>query len=735
MNRSSSCDRSCSIDQRRCKPASSSVPSRPSSRQMSVVASAAAVLLCFCACSSSLLIVSATVCLGANCLQASPYFDEVYSHYQPGEVGYEYTVTLLRFFLSLVCIIVGVWLIRWYMDFRVVWELASAVREERVMRIPAEWASARNSITRDVLAAWMQRQDKPIVPVGVNAIQVPVHTSLAAARLQLAPGTILPPLTLPSSPTSPASPPAGLDYVLKLVLSSSAQRSALVEVYLGVPMKLVVQLISDYEHFATRSREAHGGGAGARKHKKSKRGKHTDVNELASPSAASVQPVFVSRHQSTHPRLTGTGGGGVVEVEMAATITAAGPATPRGGGGFVAHRGRGSNPPPTPIVVDAGLPGSAPSRNNSPSHVTALSESKHLSQLSLREQPARGQSALESRSRPFFEHDHTDGRRSLTPRSPPMTGAAASSASSALSPSPSPSSPPPKGGVALPIGVLNPEEGSHLFMRHEYLHALPPTLFAAGCKQQVSLSFSAALLHETLRDINLCPMLIFLTALDDSVAVPLASPSVAATALPLSPARSNALQAQGKAQASPLSPSPVSVSSPAPRRPLTGELTIVQFAPAPASSHPSAAAAAAAAKQAAALSLPALAITTSDAAELAATAAAGDGEEKEAKDDDEEEKKSEVQSPTAATSPGAAAAQDAYTSRAKFERQLVITDDAVYEMEVRPRTSTARDSGTACVLCSPFCLCSFALLSLLLLPLLFRSCTVWTRVTPSASSV
>ena len=217
---------------------------------------------------------AASMCLSSHCLLASTGFTTVYPHYLPDEIGFDYSVTLFRFFIALVCILVAVWLARWYMDFRGVAELWAAVRDGRVIRIPPEWASARSSITREVLSAWMARQEQPtIVPTPVGQIRVPVHLTMAAAKLQLAPssmgasglaspsGALLSPSPSPGpnpspspgpspspslSPSSSAAPP-GLEYALRLVLSSTEEHACLVEVYLGVEMKKVVQLISAYD--------------------------------------------------------------------------------------------------------------------------------------------------------------------------------------------------------------------------------------------------------------------------------------------------------------------------------------------------------------------------------------------------------------------------------------------------------------------------------------------------------
>lgn len=214
---------------------------------------------------------AASMCLSSHCLLASTGFTSVYPQYLPDEIGFDYSVTLFRFFIALVCILVAVWLARWYMDFRGVAELWGAVRDGRVIRIPPEWASARSSITREVLSAWMARQEQPsIVPTSVGQIRVPVHLTMAAAKLQLAPsslgasglaspsGALLSPSPSPGPNPSPSPGPSpspspsssahpGLEYALRLVLSSAEHHACLVEVYLGVEMKKIVQLISAYD--------------------------------------------------------------------------------------------------------------------------------------------------------------------------------------------------------------------------------------------------------------------------------------------------------------------------------------------------------------------------------------------------------------------------------------------------------------------------------------------------------
>jgi hypothetical protein len=412
-----------------------------------------------------------------------------------------------------------------------------------------------------------------------------------------------------------------------------------------------------------------------------------------SPSGAAVQQqqqpqqAFMSAQQF---RSGGGGGGGGGRTDVSPDGGGGGGGrgsrSPRSPGGALSPGGRSNRVTPAPLALHAavGLPGVAPSPHNSPSHVTAESESKHVSQLSLREKTVNhagsgaggggpaSPAGLSSRRDGRLSHSgldlaHNGGGGSSSPIRSPQPHS--HPAPPALSPSPSPAA---KGGAATVLATLLPHEASNLFQAHEYLHALPPTLFAPGTKVQASMVFPAALLHETLRDATRCPIVVFLTAVDQRSAMQLgsggggaASPGVG----PLSAGATGVRTGGGCLEA------------------LVGELTIVQFAPPPSQS----AAAAAAARALAAL--PAPAITTAIPAAEDGPAAGADGEAKEDGDDAAEEKREEPASPTV-TSPNAAL-NDSYTCRAKFDRQLIVTPDHTFEMEVRGICSAIRGAKGA----------------------------------------
>jgi len=671
------------------------------------------------------------VCFASNCLLGSPTFERVFPDYFPKTIGSEYTVTIFRFFIGLTIFLFVLWFVRWMSEMRHVWALWRSVRAARVIRLPEVWAAARSSITRDVLVTWLTRDQPVIEPKAVARINVEAHIHMATAKLCVKP---LAPTSPPNGawattytggsasayPHSPLSPPPSTsgpeknDYELRLMLSTAQHRACLVEVWLGVDMKTVVKLMAEYEKFRARSST----GRSRKSRGKNAPSSPADTSSpnggrgLASPTSPLPEP-FSGQPSSSSPPAAAAGGRTAARSTPVRPIPqhVVGPSPdppapavpPRAGAGGAnspsSFRSRSSRVSPAPIQIQdrSSLPGTAPSPQTSPSHITVASESKHISQLSLREKERGSKSLLHqpdqdtgatsnpaTRPTTAATSDATSSSTVMPSSSsssyalaPPQSALTAPSSSSSSSPAPSASSKSSPSGPVRPLytcaSTTPPEMSSALFYPHEYMHALPPVLYAPGSKQHISIDLPGSLLRETLKRKHVCPILVFLSTIDAREAVPLGGGG-----------------ASGGAH----------VWSEWQRR--GGELTIVQFAPRqdrPAGGSSSPAPTAASSTSPPALALPATSL---------AAAAAEDAERKEddeEEDEDEEKKDDDGQPPAApepsspgggATSPSSAALQDSLTVRAKFERQLILTGEERYEMEELYGLDT---NDAECIIC------------------------------------
>lgn len=638
---------------------------------------AACLVLVVCSC---LRVTSAlNTCAGGQCIdaadkvKATSFFD-AYPDYDPPEVGYELPTTLFRFFIAIISIILACWAIFFAIQARGVYILAHGLFRGRVLRVPAIYASMRHSITRDVIASWMQRHEAPIPPAKVMQMQIQVHFPMANAKLCVNPASL--PISSPNALASPSagspSSPLASEYTLKMTVSTLPGHACLVEVWFGVPLKTVALFLSDYAKFKSRhGSSGHTGGAMTKLKSPTaagapasngKRGSNKAVADHASSPVSPLRMVpsrdpevqaFASspgqnggnHHRATSPQRPNT--------------EDSPPVSP--------HRGvssRSSRISPHLHIqthhASAALPGSAPSREHSPSHVTAEEErSKHLSQLSLREERERGSVS----TRPYSAAGSVAGNNmyatnlltaalgtgnvlGLTPGQQYTSGTPASpspdpSNSSRRCPSTSPAAPSASAAQPLqPLFTLAPAEGTGLFREKEAMFTLPPALYPSGTKQQVHVSFPAVHLRSVLDHPNLCPMLIFLTGVDES----------------------QAMQLGGQHQ-------------------MGGELTIVQFAPPPTSTKKDGS------KSPAPISaprdaLPAPAITAQVSPDPDETEGAGAAAEGGAGEKEEEGAAGEIEmQPLSPSSPTTAGLQDAITSRVKFDRQLILAQDEAYEME------------------------------------------------------
>ena len=606
-----------------------------------------------------LFVAGSVSCAGPSCVGFSPTFTDVFDRYFDPEIGYYYPPALFHFFIALTVIVIAVWAAFFIINLRQVWLLYKALARDRVIRVPGMWASARHSITRDIVQQWMQPHEAPIAPVKVNKVQVRAHMTLASAKLcvntESASSTIASPSNgLPLSPSgvSPISSAASSEYTLKFNLSTDPAHSCRIEVWFGIPLTTVSTFLSDYAKFKTR----HISGGKVKSPTKSK-GVRPHV---ASPAPGSVPvgdhavtPIGASR------RMDGRLVGGTLEMQplpaqpglshtpqQSSSPPRTSPSNPRAPYPFSPE-----SPPLSPrtrpsrsnriapcLTIDPNardmspLPNMAPSPHNSPSHVTAESESKHVSQLSLREKERGSLSQIGSR------YGNNGGVLSLIPQRgnvttpPPVSPELASPSALPLSPS------------GLPSPVHTTTDVSGLFHTRECLYALTPLLYPPGSKQVVSINFPQSWLIDTLDDPSRCPILIYLT--------PIASDS-----------------------SSPSSPSAPSFAG--------GELTIVQFNPPPQSINARGKKSSSSPPPAA---LPAPALQAQVANDHDAANGNGDEakEEEEAEADDggdDDHKESEPLSPSGTLSP-IAGLQDSVTVRVRFDRQLIVMKDETYEIEV-----------------------------------------------------
>jgi hypothetical protein len=556
-------------------------------------------------------------------------------------------------------------------------------------------------------------------------------------------------------------------------LTTAAGHGAVVEVYFGVEMKLLLQLLQDYDRFKTRHAEAAAKAErkAARQAKKAARSgqrgavaaiemtNRADNEVMLSPSAASP----AAARGSPNPNVVQNQAFMTPSRPVPRSIVGVAPPPeedrPHQRSSFGSSR---SNKRVTPAPLDmdlargraggsaggaaggaaaaavggadgAMLPGTAPSPQNSPSHVTADGESRaRLSQLSLRQASSPGPSARDTHSSPrsgltlprgaLDASPMSIGARGLgaplppmlplSPASAPLPASSVSSSSASPPPPPPPSSLPPKGGLAPFLGSMSANEASQLFRDKEYLHALPASLFGPSNQSAAQVVFPAALLTAALKDPARCPIVVLLTGVRAQVAKSLAQGMLRGPLSPamlVDPANAAAGSAGGRGYAGgggggallggdrpdALIDAANTTAAP-PGEELMTELMIVQFAPPPSQS----AAAAAAAKAAQALPPPA----------VAAAAAAEEAEAKEAGDDtkeDEVEGAEGVASPSAAASAVAAevvspvnpALQDSVTSRVRFERSVVVgSSSGLFEMDDVYGLETA-EGEAECIIC------------------------------------